>query len=117
MHSTRRAPGKTSKNKANHSIGKFLSMPWWAGIGAIAAVLAISGAVAAVLAILPSDQNATQGAPHSSTQPTSTITPFGSMTVGTCVNLGPAGSGGEIVINCGYPHDAELDDIQKATSN
>ena len=38
------------------------------------------------------------------------------MTVGTCVDLGPTGSGGEIVINCGYPHDAELDDIQKATS-
>jgi hypothetical protein len=40
---------------------------WWAGISAIAAVLAIGGAVAAVLAILPSDQHATQGAPHSST--------------------------------------------------
>jgi hypothetical protein len=42
-------------------------MPWWAGVGAIAGVLAISGAVAAVLAILPSDQSATQGGPHSST--------------------------------------------------
>jgi hypothetical protein len=66
MPSTQRAPGKTSK--ANHSIGKFLSMPWWAGIGAIAAVLAISGAVAAVLAILPSDQHATQGGPNNAAQ-------------------------------------------------
>lgn len=41
-------------------------MPWWAGIGAIAGVLAIGGTVAAVLAILPSDQQATQGAPQSS---------------------------------------------------
>jgi hypothetical protein len=54
---------KTSKT--SHGIGKFLSMPWWAGIGAIAGVLAISGAIAAVLAILPSDQGATQGGPHS----------------------------------------------------
>lgn len=67
MPSTKRAPGKTSKNKARHSVGSFLSMPWWAGIGAIAGVLAISGAVAAVLAILPSDQHAVQDAQHSST--------------------------------------------------
>jgi hypothetical protein len=33
----------------------------------MAAVLAIGGAVAAVLAIIPSDQHATQGAPHSKT--------------------------------------------------
>jgi hypothetical protein len=65
MPGAQRASGKTSE--ANHSIGKFLSMPWWAGIAAIAGVLAISGAVAAVLAILPSDQRAAQGGPHSST--------------------------------------------------
>lgn len=62
MAGAQRASGKTGK--ANHSIGKFLSMPWWAGVAAIAGVLAISGAVAAVLAILPSDQRATQGGPR-----------------------------------------------------
>jgi hypothetical protein len=65
MPSTQQASEKTGK--ANHSIGKFLSMPWWAGIGAIAGLLAISGAVAAVLAILPSDQRAAQDGPYSST--------------------------------------------------
>jgi hypothetical protein len=39
------------------------------------------------------------------------------MPIGTCVDLGPTGSGGEIVINCGYAHDAELDDIQEPPSN
>ena len=66
MASTQRVPGKTSKNKARQSVGSFLSMPWWAGIGAIAGLLAISGAVAAVLAILPSDQHVTREAQHSS---------------------------------------------------
>jgi hypothetical protein len=70
MPSTQRASKRTrrsSKAKPDHGIGKFLSMPWWAGISAIAAVLAIAGTVAAVLAILPSDQHDTQSASHSST--------------------------------------------------
>ena len=73
MPGTQRAPGTTRgprKDKANHGIGQFLSKPWWLGIGAIAAVIAIGGAVAAVLAILPTDQHATQGVKHSSASST-----------------------------------------------
>jgi hypothetical protein len=65
MPGTQPAPGKTPESgneKTRHGVGKFLSMPWWAGIGAIAAVIAIGGAVAAVIAILPSDQHVTQNA-------------------------------------------------------
>jgi hypothetical protein len=63
MSGTQPASGKTLKTgneKSRHGIGKFLSMPWWAGIGAIAAVITIGGAVAAVIAILPSEQHVTQ---------------------------------------------------------
>ena len=54
------APGKSGEDKNSKRIAKFLSNPWWAGISAIAAVLAVGGAVAAVIAILPSDQHPTQ---------------------------------------------------------
>jgi hypothetical protein len=57
MSSRRRAPGEASKDEASRGIRRFLSHPSWAGIGAIAAVLALVGTAAAVLAILPSDQH------------------------------------------------------------
>ena len=63
MPGTQRAPGgtrKPSEDKTNRGVGKFLSKPWWAGISAIAGVLAVGGAIAAVIAILPSGQHATQ---------------------------------------------------------
>lgn len=63
MSDTHRAPGRTRKSrkdKTNRGVGQFLSKPWWAGIGAIAAVIAIGGAVAAVIAVLPSEQHPTQ---------------------------------------------------------
>lgn len=51
------------------------------------------------------------------TPPSNTTTPFGLMTVGTCVDFLPGVISGMTVVNCTYPHDAELDSIQKASSN
>jgi hypothetical protein len=52
------------------------------------------------------------------TPPSSASTPSGwPMAVGTCVDLPPSGNGGETLVNCAYPHDAELDSIRKAPSN
>jgi hypothetical protein len=53
MGGTRRPPGgirNFGENETNRGLGKLLSRPWWAGVAAIAALLAI--VVAAVIAIL-----------------------------------------------------------------
>ena len=65
MPSTQRAPGGASQNEANHRAARFLGLPLWQGISAIAGVLAV--VLTVVLAVLPSDQQATQRAPHPST--------------------------------------------------
>jgi hypothetical protein len=59
------AKGQPRKDEINGGAATLLSKPWWLGIGAIAAVLALAGAVAAVLPLVSNDNHTTQAVPLS----------------------------------------------------